>query len=66
MSITDLDIKNKYGSLWIEPRGKGVLIYVEFKDVEGMPPNHIALDEYETLQLAKWIVEWINVNTKLM
>lgn len=58
----DLDIENKYGSLYIEPRGpdKGALIYVEFKDIEGIPPNHIALSEQELIKLAKWIVQRIS------
>lgn len=58
----DFDIKNEYGSLYIEPRGndKGILIYAEFEDVKGMPPNHIALNGTETMQLIKWLVGYLN------
>lgn len=38
----------------------GALIYFDANDVEGMPPNHIALDKYELTKLAKWIVDRIN------
>ena len=62
--MKDFDIKNEYGSLYIEPRGlkneKGILIYAEFEDVKGMPPNHIALNPIETMNLIKWLVGYIN------
>lgn len=62
----NLDIENKYGSLYVEPRGpdKGALFYVEFKDVKEMPPNHVALNEHELTQLAKWIVGRLNKDIK--
>jgi hypothetical protein len=60
----DFDVENEYGSLYVEPRGpdRGALFYVEFKNVEGMPPNHIALNETELTHLAKWIVGRLNEN----
>ena len=60
--MTNFDIENEYGSLYVEPRGegKGVLIYAEFKNVEGMPPNHVALNPIETVSLIKWLVGYIN------
>ena len=66
--MSDLDIINEYGSIYIEPRGeigngkaKGVLIYVETKEQRrDFPPNHLALNEHETLKLIKWLVGYLN------
>lgn len=59
----DLNIENKNGFFSIESRtDEGVGLYLEVRG----PFTHMALTKDEAVQLAKWLVEWISQNTKIM